>query len=100
MTVLGVSLIDVEMIEQGEKKSLDMCYTSFEHSFVLAIGREGFWVFQAWGGTRLSPGSIFDERRFQASHLGRGKALSQEIPKAHAFPSKTTHHNKIALEGF
>lgn len=55
VTVLGVSLVDVEMIERGEKKSLDMRYTSFAHSFVLAIGREGFRVFQAWGkhGYRL-----------------------------------------------
>lgn len=55
MTVLGVSLVDVKMIERGEKKSLDMRYTSFAHSFVLAVGREGFRVFQAWGehGYRL-----------------------------------------------
>lgn len=55
LTVLGVSLGDVEMIERGEKKSKDIDYTSFAHTFVLAIGREGFRVYQAWGehGYRL-----------------------------------------------
>ncbi|QGA22198.1 hypothetical protein EYB26_009913 [Talaromyces marneffei] len=38
LTVLGVSLGDVEMIERGEKKSKDIDYTSFAHTFVLAIG--------------------------------------------------------------
>lgn len=54
-TVLGVSLVDVEMIERSEKRSSDIRYSSFAHSFVLAIGREGFRVFQAWGehGYRL-----------------------------------------------
>ncbi|KAJ6126130.1 hypothetical protein N7471_010623 [Penicillium samsonianum] len=54
-TVLGVSLVDVEMIERAERGSSDMRYSSFAHSFVLAIGREGFRVFQAWGehGYRL-----------------------------------------------
>jgi len=49
VTVLGVVLVDVEMIERGEMKSHDMRYTSFAHSFVMAIGREGFRVYQAWG---------------------------------------------------
>lgn len=55
VTVLGVVLADVEMIERGEQRSLDMRYTSFAHSFVLAVGREGFRVYQAWGqhGYRL-----------------------------------------------
>lgn len=55
VTVLGVSLVDVEMMERGEKESKDMNYTSFAHTFVLAIGREGFRVYQAWGehGYRL-----------------------------------------------
>lgn len=54
-TVLGVSLVDVEMIERAEKRSPDMRYSSFAHSFVLAIGREGFRLYQAWGkhGYRL-----------------------------------------------
>ncbi|PYH50219.1 uncharacterized protein BO96DRAFT_492676 [Aspergillus niger CBS 101883] len=54
-TVLGVSLVDVEMIERGERQSRDMNYTSFAHCFVLAIGREGFRIYQAWGehGYRL-----------------------------------------------
>ncbi|KAF3388231.1 putative arsenite methyltransferase [Talaromyces pinophilus] len=42
VTVLGVDLVDVEMIERGEKKSKYMDFTSFAHNFVLAIGREGF----------------------------------------------------------
>ncbi|OJJ65556.1 hypothetical protein ASPBRDRAFT_532719 [Aspergillus brasiliensis CBS 101740] len=43
------------MIERGERQSRDMNYTSFAHCFVLAIGREGFRVYQAWGehGYRL-----------------------------------------------
>jgi hypothetical protein len=55
VTVLGVNLVDVEMIERGEKRSLDMDYTSFAHSFAVAIGREGFRVYQSWGkhGYRL-----------------------------------------------
>ncbi|KAJ6003539.1 hypothetical protein N7522_006231 [Penicillium canescens] len=54
-TVFGVSLVDVEMIERGETGSSDMRYSSFAHSFVLAVGREGVRVFQAWGehGYRL-----------------------------------------------
>lgn len=54
-TVLGVSLVDIEMIERGENKSSDMVYSSFAHAFVLAIGREGLRVYQAWGehGYRL-----------------------------------------------
>ncbi|KAL6229578.1 hypothetical protein BDW75DRAFT_235097 [Aspergillus navahoensis] len=55
VTVLGVSLVDVEKLERVENKSHDMKYTSFAHSFVLAIGREGFRVYQSWGkhGYRL-----------------------------------------------
>ena len=55
VTVLGVNLVDVEMLERGEKKSCDMLYTSFAHSFVVAVGREGFRIYQAWGehGYRL-----------------------------------------------
>jgi hypothetical protein len=55
MTVLGVSLVDVEMIERAEKRSPDIRYSSFAHSFVLAVGREGFRLYQAWGehGYRL-----------------------------------------------
>lgn len=55
VTVLGVVLVDVEMVERGEKRSQDMRYTSFAHSFVMAIGREGVRVYQAWGqhGYRL-----------------------------------------------
>ncbi|RAL10281.1 uncharacterized protein BO97DRAFT_394372 [Aspergillus homomorphus CBS 101889] len=48
VTVLGVNLVDVEIIDRGEIKSRDMDYTSFAHSFALAIGREGFRVYQAW----------------------------------------------------
>ena len=48
-TVLAVSLVDVEMIERGEKKSKPMGYSSFAHTFVLGIGREAWRVFQSWG---------------------------------------------------
>ncbi|KAE8311206.1 hypothetical protein BDV41DRAFT_542830 [Aspergillus transmontanensis] len=49
VTVLGVNLVDVEMLERGEKKSRDMNYSSFAHSFVIAIAREGFRIYQSWG---------------------------------------------------
>ena len=48
-TVLSVSLADVEMIERGENGNKPMGYYSFAHTFVLAIGREGWRVFQSWG---------------------------------------------------
>lgn len=48
-TVLSVSLVDVEMIERGENGNKPMGYSSFAHTFVLAIGREGWRVFQSWG---------------------------------------------------
>ncbi|KAE8332223.1 hypothetical protein BDV39DRAFT_200376 [Aspergillus sergii] len=55
VTVLGVNLVDVEMLERGEKMSRDMNYSSFAHSFVIAIAREGFRFYQSWGehGYRL-----------------------------------------------
>ncbi|EED12221.1 hypothetical protein TSTA_002850 [Talaromyces stipitatus ATCC 10500] len=57
VTVLGVSLIDVEIIERAEvgRNDVDFDFTSFTHSFALAIGREGFRVYQSWGehGYRL-----------------------------------------------
>jgi hypothetical protein len=49
-TVLGVSLVDVAMIERAEKRSPDIRYSSFAHSIVLAVGREGFRLYQAWEG--------------------------------------------------
>ncbi|PIG81449.1 hypothetical protein AARAC_009773 [Aspergillus arachidicola] len=50
VTVLGVNLVDVEMLERGEKKSRDMNYSSFAHySLVIAIAREGFHIYQSWG---------------------------------------------------
>lgn len=53
--MLGVNLVDVEMLERGEKMSRDMNYPSFAHSFVIAIAREGFRIYQSWGehGYRL-----------------------------------------------
>ncbi|PYH48991.1 uncharacterized protein BP01DRAFT_388823 [Aspergillus saccharolyticus JOP 1030-1] len=48
VTVLGVDLVDVEIIDRCEIQSRDMEYTSFAHSFVLAIGREGFRIYEAW----------------------------------------------------
>ena len=55
VTVLGVNLVDVEMIERGENCSRDMAYTSFAHSFVLGISRAGWRIYQSWGehGYRL-----------------------------------------------
>lgn len=55
VTVLGVSLADVEMIERGEQRDRDMKYTSFAHTFVLGISRTGWRLYQAWGkyGYRL-----------------------------------------------
>ena len=55
VTILGVNLVDVEMIERGERRSKDMKYSSFAHTFVLGISRAGWRVYQAWGehGYRL-----------------------------------------------
>ncbi|RAH63982.1 uncharacterized protein BO66DRAFT_476155 [Aspergillus aculeatinus CBS 121060] len=48
VTVLGVDLVDVEMLDRGEIKNRDLDYTSFAHTFVVAVGREGFRVYTAW----------------------------------------------------
>ncbi|PYH79677.1 hypothetical protein BO82DRAFT_264038, partial [Aspergillus uvarum CBS 121591] len=48
VTVLGVDLVDVELLDRGEIQNRDTDYTSFAHTFVLAVGREGFRVYQAW----------------------------------------------------
>ncbi|CAD6592062.1 MAG: hypothetical protein ASARMPRED_005962 [Alectoria sarmentosa] len=48
-TVLAVNLVDVEMIERGESRNKPMGYSSFAHTFVLAVGREGWRIFQSWG---------------------------------------------------
>ncbi|OGM45863.1 hypothetical protein ABOM_006002 [Aspergillus bombycis] len=48
VTVLGVNLVDVEMLKGGEKESRDMNYLSLSHSFVIAIAREGFRIYQSW----------------------------------------------------
>lgn len=45
-TVLGVSLVDVEMIERGENLNETTGYSSFAHAFVLGIGREGWYLYQ------------------------------------------------------
>ncbi|MCJ1431879.1 hypothetical protein MMC27_001235, partial [Xylographa pallens] len=50
VTVLGVHLEDMELIERRHKKSKAMAFTSFKHHFVLCIAREGFRVYQSWGG--------------------------------------------------
>ena len=48
LTVLGVNLVDVGMLERRQAGE-DPKYTSFEHTFVLGIGREGFRMWSAWG---------------------------------------------------
>ncbi|KAL8994981.1 MAG: hypothetical protein Q9169_005200 [Polycauliona sp. 2 TL-2023] len=55
VTVIGVSFVDVEMIERGEKQCKNMKYTSFAHTFVLGVARTGWRIYQAWGehGYRL-----------------------------------------------
>ncbi|MCJ1379105.1 hypothetical protein MMC17_002205 [Xylographa soralifera] len=50
VTVLGVHLEDMELIERRHKKSKAMAFTFFAHHFVLCIAREGFRVYQSWGG--------------------------------------------------
>ncbi|KAK4695702.1 hypothetical protein P7C71_g2095, partial [Lecanoromycetidae sp. Uapishka_2] len=37
------------MIERGESGNKPMNYTSFAHTFVLGISREGWRIFQSWG---------------------------------------------------
>ena len=49
VTVLTVSLVDVETIEQGESGKKPMDYSSFAHTFVLGIARQGWRIVQAWG---------------------------------------------------
>ncbi|KAJ5218481.1 uncharacterized protein N7498_000580 [Penicillium cinerascens] len=66
-TVLLVNLVDVEMTERRESGCCDMNYSSFAHAFVLAIGREGFCVFQASGrhGYRLDQYLMRDGSRLR-----------------------------------
>lgn len=54
-TVLLVNLVDVEMTERRESGCSNMNHASFAHTFVLAIGREGFRVFQASGRRGYRP---------------------------------------------
>ncbi|KAJ5587770.1 uncharacterized protein N7459_003535 [Penicillium hispanicum] len=49
MTVLGVHLVDIEKLERLEKGCAPREHCSFMHAFAVAIGREGFRVYQAWG---------------------------------------------------
>ena len=49
LTVLGVNLVDVGMLERRQAGE-DLKHTSFEHTFVLGIGREGFRMWSVWGG--------------------------------------------------
>ncbi|MCJ1431834.1 hypothetical protein MMC27_001189 [Xylographa pallens] len=49
LTVLGVNLVDVGMLERRQAGE-DLEHTSFEHTFVLGIGREGFRMWSVWGG--------------------------------------------------
>ncbi|KAL8848109.1 MAG: hypothetical protein Q9221_006866 [Calogaya cf. arnoldii] len=49
VTVIGISLMDVEMVEREEQRSMDMKYTSFAHTFVLGVSRVGWRIYQAWG---------------------------------------------------
>ncbi|MCJ1393967.1 hypothetical protein MMC18_006844 [Xylographa bjoerkii] len=50
LTMLGVNLVDVGMLERRQAGEQDLQYTSFEHTFVLGIGREGFRMWSVWGG--------------------------------------------------
>lgn len=47
--VLAVSFVDVEMIERSETGNKPMGYSSFAHTFVIGISREGWRLYQAWG---------------------------------------------------
>ncbi|KAL2810901.1 hypothetical protein BJX63DRAFT_433863 [Aspergillus granulosus] len=49
VTVLGVSLIDVASLERVQENSgADTGFSSFSHHFTLAIGREGWRMYQAY----------------------------------------------------
>ena len=50
LTVLGVNLVDVGTLDRRQRGGGDMRYTSFEHTFVLGIGLEGFRMWSVWGG--------------------------------------------------
>ncbi|MCJ1281915.1 hypothetical protein MMC26_001238 [Xylographa opegraphella] len=97
LTVLGVNLVDVGMLER-KQAGKDLGYTSFEHTFVLGIGREGFRMWSAWArcdyqlddlakptGARLRD---WDEGKellkfFKILTTGKG-TWSEEINKAYA----------------
>ena len=49
VTIIGVNLVDVEMIERTERSHKSQAHSSFAHSFVLGVSREGVRIYQAWG---------------------------------------------------
>lgn len=50
VTVLAVQLVDVATLRREERGRINLRQTSFAHAFSVVIGREGFRVYQAWGG--------------------------------------------------
>ena len=60
VTVLAVSLVDVKTSERGESGKKPMDYSSFAHTFVLGIAREGWRIFQAWGEHEYTLDKYFD----------------------------------------
>lgn len=47
-TVIGVAMTDVHIFELAQRGTSEQVF-SFAHSFVVAVGPEGFVVWQAWG---------------------------------------------------
>ncbi|MCJ1400315.1 hypothetical protein MMC11_003520 [Xylographa trunciseda] len=97
LTVLCVNLVDVGMLERRQAGEHDMQYTSFEHTFVLGIGREGFRMWSVWGGCEYQLDDLatpegarlrdWDEgkeflKTFKVLTAGKG-TWSEEINKAY-----------------
>ncbi|KAL8830943.1 MAG: hypothetical protein Q9191_001151 [Dirinaria sp. TL-2023a] len=55
VTILGVNLVDVDLIERLEQGGRDKDHTFFSHCFVLGVSRAGWRIYQSWGphGYRL-----------------------------------------------
>ncbi|KAE8373410.1 hypothetical protein BDV26DRAFT_285136 [Aspergillus bertholletiae] len=64
VTALRVNLVDVEMLKRGEKKSRDMHYSSFAHSFVIALMRGGSRL-RSWEDAKAFPKMFQKLCRFQ-----------------------------------
>ena len=79
VTVLGVNLVDVEMIKRGETRRKPTGYSSFAHSFVLGVGREGWRLFQAWGKHGYTLDQWLDRRGSRLRNWKEAKAFVKDF---------------------